>query len=41
LSALQPYRAPALGEHNAEIATTLAGLSATRVADLQAQEVFK
>ncbi len=41
LSAVQPFRAPSLGEHNVEIATTLAGLSAARVAELQAQEVFK
>lgn len=37
----QPFRPPSLGEHNVEIATTLAGLSPERVAELAALEVFK
>lgn len=37
----QPFRAPALGEHNGDIAGRLAGLSAERVAELQAQGVFQ
>jgi crotonobetainyl-CoA:carnitine CoA-transferase CaiB-like acyl-CoA transferase len=36
-----PYRAPSLGEHNREIATTVAGIDAARVAELVALEVFK
>jgi crotonobetainyl-CoA:carnitine CoA-transferase CaiB-like acyl-CoA transferase len=36
-----PYRAPSLGEHNTEIATTVAGVAAQRVAELAALEVFK
>ncbi|HEY0960875.1 MAG TPA: CoA transferase [Pseudomonadales bacterium] len=37
----QPFRPPSLGEHNHDIATTLAGLSDARVAELAALEVFK
>jgi crotonobetainyl-CoA:carnitine CoA-transferase CaiB-like acyl-CoA transferase len=40
-SALQPYRAPALGEHNVEVATVVAGLDESRVAALKALEVFQ
>ncbi len=38
---LAPYRAPSLGEHNAEIAITVAGIDPARVAELAALEVFK
>ncbi len=38
---LAPYRAPSLGEHNTEIAMTVAGIDAARVAELAALEVFK
>jgi crotonobetainyl-CoA:carnitine CoA-transferase CaiB-like acyl-CoA transferase len=37
----KPYRAPALGEHNREIAATLCGLSAARIAELEQLGVFK
>lgn len=40
-AALEPYRAPAIGEHNEEIACELAGLSAERYQQLQAAGVFK
>jgi crotonobetainyl-CoA:carnitine CoA-transferase CaiB-like acyl-CoA transferase len=36
-----PFRAPSLGEHNSEIATTIAGLAPERLAELAALEVFK
>jgi crotonobetainyl-CoA:carnitine CoA-transferase CaiB-like acyl-CoA transferase len=36
-----PYRAPALGEHTREIALELAGLSAERVAELEAAGVLQ
>jgi crotonobetainyl-CoA:carnitine CoA-transferase CaiB-like acyl-CoA transferase len=39
--AFQPFRAPGMGEHCAEIASTLAGLSDTRIAELEAAGVFK
>jgi crotonobetainyl-CoA:carnitine CoA-transferase CaiB-like acyl-CoA transferase len=37
----QPYRAPNMGEHSADIATTLCGLSDARVAELQSLAVFR
>jgi crotonobetainyl-CoA:carnitine CoA-transferase CaiB-like acyl-CoA transferase len=40
-STVSPYRAPALGEHTTEIALTLAGLSAERVAELNDAGVLK
>jgi crotonobetainyl-CoA:carnitine CoA-transferase CaiB-like acyl-CoA transferase len=40
-SAVTPYRAPALGEHTQEIALTVAGLSAERFAELDADGVLK
>src|SRR5690606_22486704 len=36
-----PYRAPSIGEHSREIARTLAGLDAERVAKLEAEGVFE
>jgi crotonobetainyl-CoA:carnitine CoA-transferase CaiB-like acyl-CoA transferase len=36
-----PYRAPALGEHNVEIATRVAGVDPARVTQLAALEIFK
>jgi crotonobetainyl-CoA:carnitine CoA-transferase CaiB-like acyl-CoA transferase len=39
--AFQPFRAPGMGEHCAEVASTLCGLSAARIAELQAAGVFK
>jgi crotonobetainyl-CoA:carnitine CoA-transferase CaiB-like acyl-CoA transferase len=36
-----PFRAPALGEHNREVAVELAGLSPERFAELDAQGVLK
>jgi crotonobetainyl-CoA:carnitine CoA-transferase CaiB-like acyl-CoA transferase len=38
---LSPFQAPALGEHNVEIATQVAGLDPQRVEALQALGVFK
>lgn len=38
---LQPFRAPGLGEHSLDIATTVAGLAPDRAAQLQAEGVFK
>ncbi len=40
-SAVAPFRAPALGEHNAEIAIGVAGITARRVTELETLEVFK
>jgi crotonobetainyl-CoA:carnitine CoA-transferase CaiB-like acyl-CoA transferase len=40
-SAVQAYRAPRLGEHSVAVATTLAGLGAERVRELQSSGVFK
>jgi crotonobetainyl-CoA:carnitine CoA-transferase CaiB-like acyl-CoA transferase len=40
-SKVSPYRAPALGEHTTEIALTLAGLSAERLAQLTDAGVLK
>jgi crotonobetainyl-CoA:carnitine CoA-transferase CaiB-like acyl-CoA transferase len=37
----QPYRAPNMGEHSADIARELCGLSDVRVAELQALGVFR
>jgi crotonobetainyl-CoA:carnitine CoA-transferase CaiB-like acyl-CoA transferase len=37
----QPFRAPALGEHNGDIAARFAGLSVERVAELQVQGVLQ
>ena len=39
--AIAPYRAPGMGEHCAEIARTLCGLTETRIAELEAAGVFK
>lgn len=36
----QPYRAPGMGEHRAEIARTLSGLSDARIAELELAGVF-
>jgi crotonobetainyl-CoA:carnitine CoA-transferase CaiB-like acyl-CoA transferase len=36
-----PYRAPGLGEHSFEVASSVAGLSAERVAGLDAAGVLK
>jgi crotonobetainyl-CoA:carnitine CoA-transferase CaiB-like acyl-CoA transferase len=36
-----PFRAPALGEHNREIAIGIAGVSATRYAEIEAEGVMK
>jgi crotonobetainyl-CoA:carnitine CoA-transferase CaiB-like acyl-CoA transferase len=38
---VEPYRAPNMGEHSASIAQELCGLSAARVAELQALGVFR
>lgn len=38
---LEPYRAPAMGEHCAEVARTLCGLSDDRIAQLEAAGVFQ
>ena len=38
---LEPYRAPAMGEHCAEVARTLCGLSDDRIAQLAAAGVFQ
>ena len=38
--AFQPYRAPGMGEHAAEIARSLCGLSEARIAELEAAGVF-
>jgi crotonobetainyl-CoA:carnitine CoA-transferase CaiB-like acyl-CoA transferase len=38
---IAPYRAPGMGEHCAEIARTLCGLSEPRIAELEAAGVFK
>jgi crotonobetainyl-CoA:carnitine CoA-transferase CaiB-like acyl-CoA transferase len=40
-SRIEPFRAPSLGEHSREIATTLCGLSARRVDALEALGVFQ
>jgi crotonobetainyl-CoA:carnitine CoA-transferase CaiB-like acyl-CoA transferase len=40
-SPVAPFRAPALGEHNAEIAIGVAGIAARRVTELETLEVFK
>ena len=37
----RPFRAPAMGEHNHEIAATLCGLSGARIAELEQLGVFK
>jgi crotonobetainyl-CoA:carnitine CoA-transferase CaiB-like acyl-CoA transferase len=41
LSKVEPFRAPAMGEHNSEVALEVAGLPVIRVAELAALEVFK
>ena len=41
VDAVEPFRPPNLGEHGAGIARQLAGLSEARVAELDAQGVFK
>jgi crotonobetainyl-CoA:carnitine CoA-transferase CaiB-like acyl-CoA transferase len=38
---VEPFRAPALGEHNRAIAIEIAGMSATRYAEIEAQGVMK
>lgn len=38
---LQPFRPPSLGEHAHEIAREIAGLSAERIAELEAEGVFR
>jgi crotonobetainyl-CoA:carnitine CoA-transferase CaiB-like acyl-CoA transferase len=40
-SKVDPFRAPAMGEHNSEIALEVAGLPLARVTELAALEVFK
>jgi crotonobetainyl-CoA:carnitine CoA-transferase CaiB-like acyl-CoA transferase len=40
-SQYQPYRAPKMGEHFAEVARTVCGLSEARIAALEAAGVFK
>jgi len=40
-STVQPFRAPALGEHTHEIATTLCRLAPARIAELQSLGVFR
>ncbi|HEU4654151.1 MAG TPA: CoA transferase [Steroidobacteraceae bacterium] len=40
-SAIEPFRAPSLGEHSREIATTLCELSAERIEALEALGVFQ
>lgn len=40
-SPVAPFRAPGMGEHNAEIAIEVAGVDVVRVAELAAMEVFK
>jgi len=40
-STVEPFRAPALGEHNEEVAIEVAGLDVLRVSELAALEVFK
>jgi crotonobetainyl-CoA:carnitine CoA-transferase CaiB-like acyl-CoA transferase len=37
----QPYRAPGMGEHVTEVASTICGLSPARIAELEAAGVFK
>jgi len=37
----QPFRAPSMGEHNRQIAATLCGLSAERIAELEQLGVFR
>jgi crotonobetainyl-CoA:carnitine CoA-transferase CaiB-like acyl-CoA transferase len=39
--AFAPFRAPGMGEHCAEVATAICGLSPARVAELEAAGVFK
>src|SRR5690606_27902243 len=39
--AVTPYRAPAIGEHSREIARTLAGVEAARLAELEAAGVLE
>lgn len=39
--AVAPYRAPRLGEHGAEVARGIAGISAERLAELEAQGVLQ
>jgi crotonobetainyl-CoA:carnitine CoA-transferase CaiB-like acyl-CoA transferase len=40
-SAIEPFRAPSLGEHSREIAATLCGVSAERIEALEALGVFQ
>lgn len=40
-SEVTPFQAPAIGEHNRHIATTLCGLSNERVVELESLELFK
>jgi crotonobetainyl-CoA:carnitine CoA-transferase CaiB-like acyl-CoA transferase len=40
-SAVQPYRAPALGEHTHELARTLCELAPARIAELEAKGVLR
>ena len=41
VSSVAPYRAPAIGEHSADIARELCGLSAARIDELQRLGVFR
>ena len=36
-----PYRAPGMGEHSSEVASTICGLSPTRIAELESAGVFQ
>jgi crotonobetainyl-CoA:carnitine CoA-transferase CaiB-like acyl-CoA transferase len=38
---MQPFRAPAMGEHSHEIAREIAGLLPERIAELEAEGVFR
>ena len=38
---MQPFRAPGMGEHAHEVARAISGLSAERIAELEAQGVFQ
>jgi hypothetical protein len=38
---VEPYRAPGLGEHSIEVATSVAGLSTARATELKDKGVFE
>jgi crotonobetainyl-CoA:carnitine CoA-transferase CaiB-like acyl-CoA transferase len=40
-SAIEPYRAPSLGEHSRQVAATLCGLTSERIIELESVGIFK